>query len=360
MKANSIKLILLTLLVTSCCLMLANCGDDKVQDSGGPRIVGNLSQAATMLDIVLPADCGNVSDADSPLTGRVNNVDLNAVKIVMYSTSGVFYGHIRVFADDGTFSFVLPCGRRVRLVLADSDWTPPDSLDDGPPDVANSVLATYWDIDRVAGGVSGLVRDAFDNSLVPGVEVSWVISGFAGSSITGANGFFVVGTVVPSGTHGFSFSKTDYAELVHDGVIPPLDDLVREGDSYPGDYPYVENLEVRLPPLSASLSGHVRLIDPVSTDTVAAANVEIQLLLSDRLVTNVMKDTTDANGLYSFEQVPAADTLSMVVPSFVLSAYTYGPVDSTLELFPGSTVIDALLSAGGGGSYRLISEPDRK
>lgn len=360
MKTRSIKQILLAVLIMSCCLILANCSDDKVQNSDGTRIVGDLSQDATLLEVVQPADCSDVPGPNSNLTGQLNNVDLNLVKVVMYSMSGVLYGNIRIFADDGSFSMELPCDRRVRLVLADSEWSPVDTYDEGPPDIVDSVLAVFWDIDRVVGGVSGLVRDAFDNSLVSGVAVSWVINGSTGYDTTGADGFFVVGTTVPSGAHEFLFRKAGYAELTQDGVIPPLDSLKGPNNPYPGDIAFVENLEIVLPPLTASLSGHIRLIDPVLTDTIAAANIEVQLLLNDNIISNVMKDTTDANGLYSFEQVPASDTLSMVVPSFVREAYTYGPVDSTLELFPGPTVIDALLSAGGGGSFRLISEPDRQ
>lgn len=360
MKTHPIKQILLVALVISCCLILAGCSDDKVQGSDGTRIVGDLSKPATLLEVVLPVDCNEPADSISTITGRLNNVDLNLVKVVMYSMSGVLYGNIRVFAADGSFSMALPCSRRVRLVLADAEWSPVDTYDAGPPDIENSILDVFWDIDRVVGGVSGLVRDAFDNSLVSGVAVSWVINGSTGHDTTGSDGFFVVGTTVPSGTHEFLFSKAGYAELTQDGVIPPLDSLKGPNNPYPGDIAFVENLEVGLPPLTASLSGHIRLIDADSGDTVAAASVEVQLLLNDNIISNVMKDTTDANGLYSFEQIPASDTLSLVVPSFVLAAYTYGPVDSTFELFPGATVIDALLTASGGGSYRLISEPDRQ
>lgn len=362
MKSDSIKQILLAALVISCCLILANCSDDKVQGSDGTRIVGDLSQPATLREVVQPADCSDVPGLNSPLTGQLNNVDLNLVKVVMYSTIGVLYGNIRVFANDGSFSMALPCGRRVRLVLADSDWTPTDTLDAGPPNIGNSILDTFWDIDRVVGSVTGRTKDAFDNSLIPGVAVSWVIDGSSGSDATDAEGFFAVGSTMPSGTYSFLFHKDDYAELTQEVVIPELDDLIGHINPrpYPGDWVYLMSLEVLLPPLTANLSGHIRLIDADSGDTVAAASVEVQLILNDNIVSNVMKDTTDAAGLYSFEQVPAADTLSLVVPSFVLAAYTYGPVDSTFELFPGATVINALLITGGGGSFRMISEPDRQ
>ena len=359
MNAYSIKLILSTILVVLTCAALIGCSDEAtIQSSNQPRIVGDLSQSATLLEVVLPADCSDASGLNSPLTGQVNNVNLDEVKVVMYSLNGTQYGTIRVFENDGSFSMDLPCDRRVRLLLAKSDWTAVTLYSLGPPAVSDSILAVFWEIDRVIGGVSGLVREGFDNSLVQGVEVSWVINGSTGYDTTGADGFFVVGTTVPSGSHTFLFSKEGYAELTQDGVIPSLEDLVGDNNPYPGDVDHVINLEVRLPPLSAELSGQVRLIDPVSTDTVAAANVEVQLLLNDNIVSNIMKDTTDVDGFYRFENVPAADTLSLVVPSFVLSSYTYGPIDSTLELFPGSTVINAILSASGGGSYRLISQPN--
>lgn len=362
MKTRSIMQILLAMLIVSCCLILANCSDDKAQNSTGPRIVGDLNQSATLLEVVLPSECEDVAGSDSPLTGRVNNVDLNEVKVVMYSKIGILHGNIRVFADDGSFSMNLPCGRRIRLVLADSDWTPEDTLDAGPPPIENSILDTFWDIDRVVGSISGRTKDAFDNTMVSGVTVSWVIDGSSGSDATSADGFFSVGSTVLSGTYPFLFHKDDYAEITQSVVMPELDDLIGDINPrpYPGDWVHPLNLDVTLAPLSASLSGHVRRIDPVSTETVPATNIEVQLLLNDNITNSVLKDTTDAEGLYSFEQVPAADTLSLVVPSFVLATYTYGSVDTTLELFPGVTVIDAILSATGGGSFRLISQPDRR
>ena len=360
MKTLWFRSMLFVTLIISCCLALAGCGD-KIQNPPITRIVGDLNQSATLLEIVLPADCDDVAGANSSLNGRVNNVDLDQVKVVMYTSGGVHYGTLRIFADNGTFSMVLPCDRRVRLILAHYAWDPEGSLyPTGPPAVSDTILATFWDIDRVLGGISGLVRNAFDNSLVQDVEVSWVIDDSPDQDTTGIDGFFVVGSKIPSGTYEFLFSKAGFAQMTQSGVIPPLAEIQGPNNPYPGDITYVENLEIRMPPLTASLSGHIRLIDPVLTDTIAAANIEVQLLLNDNITSNVLKDTTDAEGFYSFEQVPAADILSLVVPSFVFEAYTYGPIDSTLELLPGSTVIDALLSAGGGGSYRLISEPDRR
>jgi hypothetical protein len=278
----------------------------------------------------------------------------------MYSTTGILYGNIRVFANDGSFSMELPCGRRVRLVLADSDWTPVDTYGGGPPDIVDSILAVFWDIDRVVGQISGVVEDAFDNSLVDGVVVSWSIGGTTGSDTTGVDGVFSVGSNVDPGTYSFLFTKTGYALMYQDAIIPSLEELLSENDSFPGDLPYIKNMAITMPPLSASLSGQIRLIDPIWADTVAAANIPVWVELNTFIMPNALADTTDANGLYRFDQVPAADTVSLVIHSFELSNYTYGPVDSTLELFPGSTVINALLVPGGGGSFRLISEPDRQ
>ncbi len=350
----------LVIMIMVSVIISLSCSEEKtVAGDPGPRIIGDLNQAAQLYDVVQPEDCVTNGGVVSALTGKLNNVDLNNVKIVMYTESGGYYGTIRVFADDGTFSMDLPCDRRVRLVLAEADWNHASSYSNGPPAVADPILGVFWGIDRVVGSINGLVRDAFDNSFVEGVAVSWSINGDSGQATTDADGYYAVGSIISSGSYDFVFKKTGYPDIKQAGVIPSLDSL-KGSNNYPGDIDYVESMEVYFPPLTSSLSGYVQYIDPGTLDTLPAQNVEVQLMLGERVIDNLMKDTTDVNGYYSFDPVPTSDSLTMTVPAFVLAANTYGPVDSTLVLLPGQTVINALLSSGGGGSYRLIKEPSRR
>ena len=354
-RISSLILIVLTAVVIS------GCSDDDTIQSSQPRIVGDPSQPATLYDVVQAEDCEDIPDSVSTLTGHLNNVDLNEVKVVMYSSAGSYYGTIRVFENDGSFSMELPCDRRVRLLLAKSDWTAVTSYSSGPPTASDTILAIFWDIERVVGSVTGDVSDARDKSYLDGVIVSWLVDGTTEKDTTNDVGFFSVESTLDPGTYTFTFSKTGYAVLTADGVIPSLEELRGDLDTYPGDILYPLNLKILLPPMTASLSGTVTRFDPISTDTVVADNVEVQLLLNDNITPNVLKDTTDANGQYSFDAVPAGDSLSLVIPSFVVSSFTYGPVDTTLTLYPGPTVIDALISASGGGSsFRLISLPNSR
>ncbi|MCK4371547.1 MAG: carboxypeptidase regulatory-like domain-containing protein [candidate division Zixibacteria bacterium] len=338
-------------------LMFAACSDDdNPQISEGRHVVGDTSQAAQLLDIELPADCETDEYEISALSGKLNNVVVEDVKIVLYSTSGHYYGTLRVIDDDGRFSMDLPCGRRVRLLLAKSDWTSDDTLNNGPPALNDSILATYWDIDRIVGTINGSVVDGYNNSLLSDAVVTWVIDGTAGSDTTDANGYFLVPDRLLTGNYLLTYTKDGYAVISQNVYIPSFEEVRGDLDIYPGDMAYVEALTIPLPPLTSSLEGTVCVIEPGTNDTVEVAEVIVDLRLNDEIVPYFFSDTTDAVGLYGFADVPTTDTLTLATRSFDHGPQTYEAADTVLYLMPGTTRVDFLFDVSGGAVIRVETD----
>jgi len=347
----------LILAAAGLCVLALSCSDDNPQSSDQPRIVGDPAQPAQLLSVQLPEDCGDGLPFISSLSGKINNVDLNAVKIVMYSSAGAYYGTIRVFNNDGTFSMDLPCDRRVRLLLTLKDWTPTDVLDSGPPALDNTILAAYWDIDRVLGKVDGAVLDAYNNAALEGVAITWQDSGVTYYDTTGSGGYFSGAEGLSSGIHVFEFELAGYAGLITEITVPTIDD-VRDGpNDYPGDVIDIQALDISLPPLSAELTGTVYAIDPGTTDTLPADDIQVVLTPSEGLQPASYDTTTNASGDYDFEEAPAAVTVTVSLPSFDRYGQSYGPVDTSLTLWPGMTYLDFILDSGGGAAIR-IEQPE--
>ncbi len=337
-------------------LMFVACSDDNPQTSEGRHVVGDTSQLAQLLDVELPADCEADPNAISALTGRLNNVVVEDVQIVLYSTSGHYYGTLRVIGDDGSFSMDLPCGRRVRLLLTKSDWTSDDTLNSGPPALDDNILAAFWDIDRVVGTINGDVRDGFDNTWLEDVLVSWVIDGTAGSDTTDEYGYFHVPDRLLTGYYPFTYTKEGYAVISQEVYIPSFEELRGDLDIYPGDMSYIEALTVPLPPLTSSLEGAVRVIEPGTNDTVEVAEIIVDLHLNDEIVPDQLSDTTDAVGFYYFANVPVTDTLTVATRSFDHGLQTYEAADTVLYLMPGTTRVDFLFDASGGAVIRVETD----
>ena len=341
-------------------LMFVRCSDDNPQTSEGRHVVGDTSQPAQLLDIELPADCETDEYATSALSGKLNNVVVEDVKIVLYSASGYYYGTLRVIDDDGQFSMDLPCGRRCRVVLARTTWTPADESRTGPPDLDDDILATYWGIDRTIGTINGVVRDGFDNASLENVLVTWVIDGTAGSDATGLNGYFLVSDRLFTGYYMLTYTKDGYAVISQNAYVPSFEELRGDLDIYPGDMAYVEALTIPLPPLTSSLDGTVRVVEPGTNDTVEVAEVIVDLHLNDDIVPDQLSDTTDAVGFYSFTDVPTADTLTVATRLFVHGMQTYEAVDTVLYLMPGTTRVDFLFVASGGAVIRVDTDESQR
>ncbi len=338
-------------------LMFVACSDDdNPQISEERHVVGDTSQPAQMLDIELPADCETDPNAISVLSGKLNNVVVEDVKIVLYSASGYYYGTLRVIDDDGQFSMDLPCERRCRLVLVRTTWTPADEYRTGPPDLDDDILAAFWDIDRVVGTISGVVRDGFDNTSLEDVLVTWVIDGAAGSDTTDANGYFNVPDRLLTGYYSFTYTKDGYAVISQEVYIPSFEELKGDQDIYPGDMVYMEALTILSPPLTSSLEGTVRVVEPGTNDTVEVAEVIIELHLSDEIVPDSLSDTTDDVGFYGFVSIPTADSLTLTTRSFVHGQQTYEAAGTVLYLMPGTTRVDFLFDASGGVAIRVETD----
>jgi len=353
MPAKFARALFLAVTIGVCALVLSHCSDDNPQGGVQPRIVGNTNLPAELLQIQLPEDCGPGVPAISALSGRLNNVDLNAVKIMMYTTSGLHYGAIRVFNNNGAFSMDLPCGRRVRLLLTKSDWTSVDTLNSGPPPLDDNILAAYWDIDRVLGTVNGVVVDAFNNAALEGVAVSWQVGGVTYHDTSVATGYFSGSTRLASGLYSFEFELAGYAGIAQEVTVPSVDDLRSGPDDYPGDIVHLQALTVALPPLTADLTGTVDVVDPTTTDTLPASGVPVLLIPEEGVLSNSYDTTTDGAGGYGFEEVPAAVTVTVSVPSFDLGGNTYGPADTSLSLWPGMTMLDFVMNSDGGAAFRV-------
>lgn len=108
-------------------------------------IVGNLNQPPSITITAAPPDCCYGSWAGT-VTGTVNNVDVDSVKVVIYAQTDVYW--VQPFAAwpntipncDGTWSNGTHGGHHYCAILCKRSWNPPATLGYLPP-VGGEILA---------------------------------------------------------------------------------------------------------------------------------------------------------------------------------------------------------------------------
>ncbi len=192
------------------------------------------------------------------------------------------------------------------------------TITDNPPEVVR---------DTVIGTVHGTVEDAYDDGRLSGVKVSWSSAGFKDSTTTDDEGYYTTGPTLTSGDYVFTFTLSNYSIASFNVNIPDVDSLRGNNPNPTGQYPYEEDLEANIWPKTGALSGNIFTALPTGVSAkdmengmalddpnyaTAAAGVIVTLDFSAfNVKSNKYYDTTDANGAYSFSNIPVCQNVDV-------------------------------------------------
>ncbi len=154
---------------------------------------------------------------------------------------------------------------------------------------------------KVFGFVQGFVYDGTTNSILDDVKVTWEVAGKQDSTTaTAAEGFKI--NDLYSGYYTLKFSKTGYSTVIDD-IYVPMDDFtatVKGG----ANKEYMVSVNPMMYPLNAGVTGRVYKTENSRNIPIEGAIVRAEMP-SSSLIPRVYETTTDADGYYSFSNLPA-------------------------------------------------------
>lgn len=196
----------------------------------------------------------------------------------------------------------------------------------------NSV--TYTDEDRVVGTLHGVVTDAADNARMLDVTVTVVQKGAVFTTETDELGYYIVKGLY-SGNYEATYVIDGYAVARAYGYIPTLEEVTNAKT----DLNHSEVLDMGLFQLNAGLTGKMyKAID--NGNVVAAAGITV---IADfdhfDISPNEYTTVTDANGMYSFSNLPSAPMVAVRTLPFNDGTYSFDPTYTMVDLHSGISVV---------------------
>ncbi len=162
---------------------------------------------------------------------------------------------------------------------------------------------------KVIGFVQGYVYDGNTNVILDNVKVEWEVAGNKDTTTSTITDGYKIGNLF-SGNYNVTFSKANYTTAVYEIYIPKDDFTVTAKGG--GNKEYVVTADPNLYPLNASLKGRLYKTENGKNIPVVGAIVQIDYngtyKESDqnyRFVPALYSATTDADGYYSFVNLPA-------------------------------------------------------
>ncbi len=168
---------------------------------------------------------------------------------------------------------------------------------------------------RVIGTIHGVVVDAINNARLPDVVVTAAIDGKIVTTKTNSEGYYVFDKL-DSGYYTVTFhfpGSKDVADAYAVGRtyvwIPTLDDIYMDEQPSSRDFHYSDYYDMYLYPMTAAYSGRVfKQVDNESLAPASGVTVVADFGGYD-LSVDKYETTTDANGNYALEGLPAAGTI---------------------------------------------------
>ena len=177
---------------------------------------------------------------------------------------------------------------------------------------------------KVFGFVQGFVYDGSTNEVLDNVAVEWEVSGNPNStSATEAEGFAI--NDLYSGYYNLVFSKEGYSTAMYK-VEVPMDyhtGTARGG----GSKEFMISVDPNLYPLTAGLTGRVYKTENSFYVPIEGATVRVEIN-NDNLVPNMYQTTTNADGYYTFTELPAYGDVTVRVLEYT---------DENNEVYYGTT-----------------------
>lgn len=171
---------------------------------------------------------------------------------------------------------------------------------------------------EVKGTVNGYVRAYYTNEALSGVVVRIIVDDQTIlKDSTDANGYYSISNV-PSGYFPIVFSKTGYATYRSQIGIDSPNEVSNTTNGKKQSYKYGDTKDVDMSPLTGKING--RVTDDASDSPIANATVVVKVETNsaysyDKLETVTYNTTTDANGKYSFINLPMGYTINVIAYS---------------------------------------------
>ncbi|HOP05883.1 MAG TPA: hypothetical protein PLF13_01190 [candidate division Zixibacteria bacterium] len=216
--------------------------------------------------------------------------------------------------------------------------TVPDNTNDTTNNNNNDTIVNIEADDEVIGSVQGIVTSTYDNSVLSGVTVTWTKNDQSFTYATNAAGYYLIDDSLSSGYYELTFTLTGYTIINATVYIPTIEEIRGStSDEAAGDEEYMETMNVQLYPMTATVTGTIYTAMP---DMPAAAGKDAPIMAQDdfdpavglaagvdvvldystllgyyyedsyyyysdaRFQVNKYNATTDANGVFTFNNVP--------------------------------------------------------
>lgn len=242
--------------------------------------------------------------------------------------------------------------------------------------------------DTVIGVVQGTVLDGWNGNPVESVTVRWHHAGVAHSTTTDADGWWSTDTILSTGTYTFAFNMDGYARSSGDTLIHALSWHLNDDNNPGGEILETVTLNMELWPKTGTLSGHVFTALPTGVSAkdlenglalddpnyaTAAENVTVSLRFDDFAIdSNTYVTTTDANGAYSFTNIPVCQNdatnskwVKLITAQFTEGGKTYGGTEysgangNPIALAPvsmGGTTVENIYAPLAGEDQRDLAD----
>lgn len=154
---------------------------------------------------------------------------------------------------------------------------------------------------KVFGYVQGFVYDGTNNTAIDDVKVTWEVAGKQDSTTaTAADGFHIDNLY--SGEYYILFSKAGYSTVMEDLYVP-MDDFAATAKGG-ADKEYMVSMYPTMYPMNAEVTGRVYKNENSIYIPIEGAVVRLELPY-DNIIPRVYETTTDADGYYTFSNIPA-------------------------------------------------------
>lgn len=187
---------------------------------------------------------------------------------------------------------------------------------------------------RVVGTIHGVVSNANTNVRLDSVKVTWVSKGHISSTYTDLEGYYAI-TDLYAGDYEITYSKSGYAISRNYVNIPTVKQLGTLEEPSSNNYNLSLSSDENLFPLNATLSGRIFAKQDNENTIAAAAVVVIADFAGFDLSPDEYTALTDAQGNYSFNNLPSTATVVMRTLPFSSNGYDFQATTWNQGLAPG-------------------------
>ncbi len=219
-----------------------------------------------------------------------------------------------------------------------------------------AVSCTKDQLVLVNGIIHGYVRDYYNSEYLSGATIEYQVNEETLSVTSDSTGYFTITGLVP-GDYTLMVSHPGYLSEDVYAWIEPLYNAttVKGGDKVD----YVENVEANLPALNASISGTVKKYIGPDNILRPASDHMVTVQTNSNYFPRLMSTTTNAQGEFSFENVPAAYVQIYIYPISDVDNYYQGNAYASVYLQPEAHyVFNPVMNRYDAGIYLTSSSLD--